>query len=178
MPAWLNLDWNKIFVPSNPVLETIVRGSLMYLALFALLRVFRRQTGTLGPADLLVLLLVADAAQNGMADDYKSITDGLILVVTIMGWEYVLDWLAFRSPKFKKWIEREPLVLIQGGNIQRGNLKSELMTEDDLLSQLRQKGVAEPHQVEVCMLEGDGHVSVIANPPAPLAYSSSSRMPM
>jgi len=44
-----------------------------------------------------VLLLIADAAQNGMASDYKSITDGVILVTTIIGWEYILDWLGFRS---------------------------------------------------------------------------------
>jgi uncharacterized membrane protein YcaP (DUF421 family) len=58
----------------------------MYLALFVMLRVFRRQTGSIGAADLLVLLLIADAAQNGMACDYKSVTDGLVLVATIVGW--------------------------------------------------------------------------------------------
>src|SRR5688572_15654883 len=90
MPDWLNLDWHTMFVPSQPVLETMIRGSIMYLAIFALLRVFRRQAGSLGPADLLVLLLVADASQNAMASEYRSITDGLILVATIVGWESVL----------------------------------------------------------------------------------------
>ena len=62
MPTWLELDWQRMFVPSQPILETIIRGSATYLSLFALLRLFRRQTGSLGPADLLVLLLIADAS--------------------------------------------------------------------------------------------------------------------
>lgn len=67
MAAWLELDWQRMFVPSAPVLETVIRGSCLYLATFGLLRIFRRQAGSIGPADLLVLLLIADAAQNGIA---------------------------------------------------------------------------------------------------------------
>ncbi|HUQ68290.1 MAG TPA: YetF domain-containing protein [Planctomycetaceae bacterium] len=133
----------------------------MYLALFALLRLFRRQAGSLGPADLLVLLLIADAAQNGMAGDYRSITDGLILVCTIVAWEYTLDWLGFRSRWMQQLLERSPLLLIKDGQVQDQHLSQELMTLDDLLANLRRKGVESPRQVKRCFLEGDGHVSVI-----------------
>lgn len=161
-PEFLKLDWGRIFIPSQPILETIIRGTCMYLALFAMLRVFRRQVGALGPADFLVLLLIADAAQNGMADDYKSVTDGLILVATIMLWEYVIDWLTFRSPFWRKVLERSPRVLAERGVIDDQNLAQELMTREDLMSQLRQKGVEDPAVVIKCCLEGDGHVSVVA----------------
>jgi uncharacterized membrane protein YcaP (DUF421 family) len=161
MPAWLDLDWQRMFVPHVPILETIIRGTVMYLAMFALLRVFRRQTGSIGPADLLVLLLIADAAQNGMADDYKSITEGIVLVGTIMGWEYAIDWLSYRVPLIGRYIERDPLLLIRDGEIIKKNLDREMITEDDLLSQLRQKGVDDPAKVLRCCLEGDGHMSVI-----------------
>lgn len=53
MPDWLSLNWHDMFVPSKPILETVIRGSVTYLSLFALLRLFRRQAGSLGPADLL-----------------------------------------------------------------------------------------------------------------------------
>ncbi len=163
MPAWLDLDWQRMFVPHVPVLETVIRGTVMYLAMFALLRVFRRQSGSIGPADLLVLLLIADASQNGMADDYKSITEGLVLVATIMGWEYVIDRLAYSFPKAGRLIEGEPLLLIRDGQVIETNLSRELITKDDLLSQLRQKGVDDPSKVLRCFLEGDGHISVIAD---------------
>jgi len=161
---WYTLDWQRMFVPAVPILETVIRGSVMYLSLFCLLRVFRRQTGSIGPADLLVLLLVADAAQNGMAEGYKSITEGVVLVSTIIGWEYFIDWLAYRVPAIGKLVEGKPLALIRNGKLVRENLHKELMTEDDLRSQLRQKGVDDPAKVSHCCLEGDGHISVIVDP--------------
>jgi len=153
-----------MLVPAVPILETVIRGSVMYLSLFCLLRVFRRQTGSIGPADLLVLLLIADAAQNGMAEGYKSITEGVVLVATIIGWEYLVDWLAYRVPFVSKFVEGEPLVLIRKGKVIQAHLEKELMTEDDLLSHLRQKGVDDPAKVFHCCLEGDGHISVITEP--------------
>ncbi|MCE9528073.1 MAG: hypothetical protein K8R36_18690 [Planctomycetales bacterium] len=113
-----------------------------------MLRFFRRQTGSIGTADLLVLLLIADAAQNGMAGEYKSVTDGIILVATVVGWEYFLDWLGFRSPWFEKVIERSPLLLVRDGKIFSQNLRSELISEQDLLAHLRLKVVAGPEEVQ------------------------------
>ncbi|MCC7418748.1 MAG: DUF421 domain-containing protein [Planctomycetaceae bacterium] len=163
MPSWFDLDWSGMFIPSQPILETIIRGSATYLSLFVLLRAFRRQTGSIGPADLLVLLLIADASQNAMAGEYRAITDGLILVMTIVGWEYALDWLAFRYPAVAKWTERPALPLIEKGRVLKENLDSELLSVDELLSQLRQKGVDEIARVRRCLLEGDGHISVITD---------------
>ena len=71
----------------------------MYLALFAILRfIGRRQAGHFGPADLLVIVLIADAAQNGLGKDYQSVTEGIVLVATIVAWEYAFDWAAWRYP--------------------------------------------------------------------------------
>ena len=89
-------DWRQMFVPSVSPLELVIRGSIMYLAILAAMRIFRRQAGSLNTADLLVVVLVADAAQNGMASEYKSVTDGLVLVGTIYAWNYLLDAAAFR----------------------------------------------------------------------------------
>lgn len=161
--SFFDLDWHRMFSVSQPILETFIRGSCMYLAMFALLRVFRRQTGAEGTADLLVLLLIADAAQNGLAGEYRSITDGVLLIVTIIFWEYVLDWLAFRFKIAEKIIERNPLLLVKDGKIQTKNLAVELITLDDLMAQLRKKGVDDPKRVRCCYLEGDGHVSVITD---------------
>jgi len=101
-----DVDWARLFMPGTPLLEIIVRGSIMYVALFMLLRfILKRETGSLGITDLLVIVLIADAAQNGMAGSYQSITDGLVLVATIIGWSYLLNWLAFRYPFWRKVIQ-------------------------------------------------------------------------
>jgi len=155
------VDWGRIFIPSVPFPETFIRGTCTYLGLFFLLHLFRRQTGSLRAADLLVLVIIADAAQNAMATDYTSVTDGLLLVATIVFWEYLIDTLAYHLPVFGRWLDREPLPLIQEGVVQHANLERELMTVDDLLSQLRQHGLSDPREVRESYIEGDGHVSVI-----------------
>jgi uncharacterized membrane protein YcaP (DUF421 family) len=73
----MSIDWNSVFVPSIGIAEIVLRGSIMYLGLFAVLRFMgRRQAGNFGPADLLVIVLIADAAQNGLGKEYGSVTEG------------------------------------------------------------------------------------------------------
>jgi uncharacterized membrane protein YcaP (DUF421 family) len=155
------IDWRAMFVPSGSPLEVVVRGSLMYLLILAGFRIFRREAGSLSVSDLLVVVLIADAAQNGMAGEYRSLTEGVVLVATVLGWNYVLDWLAYRSP-FMYWLLHPPsLLLIRDGQIQHRNLRSELITREDLLAQLREQGVEDVAGVKKCFLESDGKMSVI-----------------
>lgn len=163
----MNVDWGAILTPEIPVLEIVARGSLMYLALFALLRfVLKREAGTLGITDLLVVVLLADAAQNGMAGDYSSVPDGLILVATIIFWAWFLNWLGFRLPFVQRLLYPQPLPLVRDGRLLRRNLKKELITEDELLSQFRLQGVGELSDVAAAFMEGDGRISVVQREPA------------
>jgi uncharacterized membrane protein YcaP (DUF421 family) len=91
------MDVGELFAVRVPVAEIIIRGSAIYWFLFLVFRfVLRRDTGALGIADVLLLVILADAAQNAMAGEYKTITEGLILLVTIIGWNMLLDWLSYR----------------------------------------------------------------------------------
>ena len=133
----------------------------MYLFILGLMRIFRREAGSLSIPDLLVVVLVADAAQNGMSAGYRSITEAAFLVGTIFLWNYALDFLAFRSRAIYRLLHPNPLPLVINGQIQRRNLKSELLTVDDLLGQLREQGVADVREVKRSYIESDGHLSVI-----------------
>jgi uncharacterized membrane protein YcaP (DUF421 family) len=126
------------------------------------LRVLRREAGGLAIADVLVIVLIADASQNAMSSDYKSITEGAILVGTIVFWDYALDLLAYRSPLLQRLVRPAPLPLIRNGRMLRKNMRQEMITEEELLSQLRQQGIENPTSVEKCYLEGDGQISVIS----------------
>jgi uncharacterized membrane protein YcaP (DUF421 family) len=155
------MDWRAMFVPSGSLVELVVRGSLMYLLILAGFRLFRREAGSLSVSDLLVVVLIADAAQNGMAGEYKSLTEGAIVVATIFAWNYVLDWLAYRS-RFAHWLLHPPsLLLIRNGKLLYRNLRAEMITKEDLLEQLREQGVEEIGRVKQCFLESDGTMSVI-----------------
>src|SRR4026209_27460 len=130
------IDWHTVLVPTGCVVELVLRATVMYLLILAGFRIFRRDAGSLSVSDLLVVVLIADAAQNGMAGEYKSLTEGVVIVATIFAWNYVLDWLAYRS-RFVYWLLHPPsLLLIRNGQIQFRNLRSQLITKDDMLEQL------------------------------------------
>jgi uncharacterized membrane protein YcaP (DUF421 family) len=158
----MSLDWGEIFGISVSPLELIIRGTAMYLFLFLLFRVVvRRRVGAIGMADILILVIIADAAQNAMSGEYKSITEGAILVGTIMFWNVAIDWLNFRVPALRPWLEPPPMLLIQNGRILHRNLRHEYVTEDELKAKLREQGVKDYSEVAEAHMESDGNVSVI-----------------
>jgi len=160
------MDWREIFVPQNSLLEMVLRGSIMYLALFLLMRfIGRRHSGSMGVADVLVVVLLADAAQNGMAGEYNTITEGLVLVLTILAWDYAIDWLGYHVPKLRPIFDPPALCLIRNGVVQQSTMKREMITEEELVSFLRKAGVTSPAQVRIATLEMDGDVSVIKKKP-------------
>ena len=154
MESLYQLDWKTIFVPTMSVAEIFLRGTVIYLLLFGILRVLRREAGAISVGDLLVVVLVADAAQNAMAGDYKSITEGVLLVGTIVGWDYFLNWLGYRSHWVRELLRPPPLPLIKDGRVLRRNLRQELITTDELMSELRQQGIESVESVRGCYLRG------------------------
>ena len=161
MDNLFQVDWRGLFVPSSSIIETILRGTLMYFVLFAFLRLFRRESGAVGITDLLVIVVIADAAQNAMSGDYKSITEGVLLVGTIIFWDYALDWLGFNIPAIQRILRPAPLPLIKNGQMLRRNMRQEMVSVEELKSLLREQGVEEITEVKTCFLEGDGRISVI-----------------
>lgn len=158
------VDWQELFIPTNSIPEIILRGTITYILLFLILRFFlKRQSGVIGIADLLVIVLIADAAQNAMASEYKSITEGAILILTIVFWNYAVDWLGFRFPALRRLTRPPPLLLIQDGKMLFRNMRQEMITTEELNSQLRQQGVEHCSDVKRAYIEGDGSISVIRN---------------
>jgi uncharacterized membrane protein YcaP (DUF421 family) len=166
MIALLQIDWHSVFVPTVNLGEIFLRGTAVYLFLFFLLRILRREAGALGISDLLVVVLIADAAQNAMASEYKSITEGVVLVATIAFWDYFLDWLGYRFPKIQRLLRPAPLLLIKNGRMLRQNMRKELISVEELKGLLREQGVEDVTEVKKCYLEGDGHISVIKKNPS------------
>jgi uncharacterized membrane protein YcaP (DUF421 family) len=156
------MDWKSLLSLDIPLLEIIVRGTVMYIALFILLRmVLKRQAGGLGMTDLLLITLIADASQNAMAGEYRSLPAGIILVATILFWSYALDWIGYRLPWFGRLIEPPPLPLIRDGKLLRRNMRRELVTEEELQSQVRLQGLEDVKQVRTANMESDGQISII-----------------
>ncbi len=152
---------SEIFIPRMP-LEMVVRGTATFWFLFAIFRfVIRRRVGAVGMADLLVLVIVSDAIQNSMAGEYTSVTDGFILVATLVAWTIFTDWLAYRFPQLEKLLQPPPLLLIRGGKVLHRNLRQEFVSETELQAKLRENGVMDYAEVEAAFMESDGEISVV-----------------
>jgi uncharacterized membrane protein YcaP (DUF421 family) len=150
-------------------LELVVRGTVMYWFLFLLFRfVLRRDVGSIGIADVLLLVLIADASQNAMAGGYDSITEGCILVATIAAWNYALDWVSFRVPLVRRLVEPRPLLLVKDGQPRRREMRREMVTLDELRAKLREHGFERIEQAREVRMESDGQITVLGfEPPAP-----------
>lgn len=167
MEKLFSIDWPGLWIPTHSIAEVVFRGSLMYLGLFILLRFFmKRQTGSFSLSDILLIVLIADAAQNGFSKQYESVTEGLILVLTIVGWDFAIDWLAHKSRSFNKFVSPPPLLLVQEGKMLRQNLRQELITPEEMMSHLRQQGIEKLAEVKRAYMEADGQISIIKNDPA------------
>jgi len=156
------MDWAEIFGVSVSPWELIIRGTAMYLFLFAVFRVvIRRRIGAVGMADILILVIIADAAQNGMSGEYRSVTEGAILIGTIIFWNVLIDWLNYRVPALQNWLEAPPLLLVRDGRILHRHMRHEFVTEQELQSKLREHGVENVSQVAKAYMEADGSISVV-----------------
>src|SRR5665213_395212 len=160
----LAIDWPTLFVPTYSIAEMVLRGTITYLALFCILRfVMKRQTGSIGIADILVIVVIADAAQNAFSSQYQSVTEGIVLVLTIVLWDLMIDWLSYRVELLRNLLEPKPIPLIRNGRLLRKNLRLEFLNVEELQGQLRQQGVEHLEDVKLAFLEPDGAISVIRN---------------
>ena len=139
------IDLAALFRITVDPLEIVVRGTVMYWFLFALFRfVLRRDVGSIGIADVLLVVLIADASQNAMA-----------------GWNYALDWAAFHVPALRRVVEPPPLPLIRDGTMVRRNMRRELVTVDELRAELRAHGIETFEQVKLAFMEAYGEITII-----------------
>lgn len=153
---------SDLFAFSVSPLELIVRGSILYVGLVLVLRfVLRRDVGSMSVADVLFIVLVADASQNAMAGDYVTVTDGIVLISTLVGWNLLLDWLSYRFSAFRRFVEPPSLPLIQDGQWVRRNLKHQWITTEEVMSKLREQGIDDLSVIHLACLEPSGEIAVI-----------------
>lgn len=160
----MSVDWAELFSFSVSPAEMVVRGTAMYWFLLLLFRVvIRRRIGAVGMADVLLIVIIADASQNAMSGEYRSIADGMVLVGSIIAWNMLVDCVTYLSPRAQKMLEPPPLLLIRDGRLQRRNLRMEFVSEEELRAKLREHGVEDYSEVNKAYMESDGQVTVLKN---------------
>ena len=142
--------------------ELVVRGTAVYWFLFLLFRfVLRRDAGSVAIADIMLLVLIADASQNAISGGYETLADGAVVVMTLAAWNYLLDWVSYRSPAMRRLLQPSPLMLVRNGQVLRANLRREMVTTDELMAAMRQQGIDNIALVKSARMEADGLITVI-----------------
>lgn len=156
------VDWQGIFTPRNSLVELAVRGTLMYMVLLGLMRfALKRQAGGIGTTDVLVIVLLAEVAGNGFSAEYTSVVEGSVLVGTVLFWSYIFEWASHRYPSVRRVLHAPTLLLILDGKMIRKNMRAELVTEEELMAQLRENGIEHCSEVRRACMEADGMISII-----------------
>src|SRR5690606_20418111 len=91
----LIVDFEKLFKIETPILELMIKGSVIYLGILLLFRVLPRRTGgEMAMMDLIFVLLIAEAATHSLGG-YSSVTEGFIVIITMMTWNYLFNFLSY-----------------------------------------------------------------------------------
>lgn len=159
---------DEVFQLTMSPWQLMLRGSVMFWFLFLVFRfVLRRDVGSMGITDFLFVVLLGDAAQNGMIGDATSTSDCIVLISTLVFWNGLIDFLAWRFPAVEKLVVSSKLCLVRDGRMLRRNMRREYISEEELKSKMREQGVDELADVKAMYLEGDGEISLIKRKDSP-----------
>ena len=141
--------------------ELVVRGATIYFALMILIRLSGKRTvGEFTPFDIIVLLLISEAAQGGLTAGDESITGTLILCTTLIALNFALGFISARSKTVDKVLEGEPVLLMRNGKLLKTALLRNNVPEEDLDEAIRRQGAKSRDEVKIAVLEVSGEITV------------------
>jgi uncharacterized membrane protein YcaP (DUF421 family) len=142
--------------------DIALRALFLYAFIVVVMRVMgRRELSSMSPFDLILLIILGDAIQQGLTQDDYSVTGAVIAVSTIATLQVATSYLSYRSANARRVLEGLPIVLVDHGEIIKANLKRERMTEDEVAEEMRTQQIGSLDEVEWAILEANGSVSFI-----------------
>jgi uncharacterized membrane protein YcaP (DUF421 family) len=145
-----------------PLWEIVLRTLVVYVVVFSLLRIAgKRELGTMSPADLVVILIIANAVQNAMNGGDVSLIGGLVSAGTLVGMNLLLSRLGRGIPILGRLVVEEPTLLLQDGEPITKNMDGEHVDVADIEMAAREHGIDDLREVAAAVLEVDGSISII-----------------
>ncbi|MCM3632419.1 DUF421 domain-containing protein [Paenibacillus camelliae] len=147
---WIGLSWRTL---------------LMYVIVFIVLRLMgKREIGKLSVFDLVISVMIAELAVIEIEDPDSQLTHGLIPIAILLVVQFVTAFMSLKSRKLRLFLDGKPSVIMAQGQIYKDELKKQRYNLDDLMTQLREQGIASIDDVEFAILETSGKLSVIPKP--------------
>lgn len=145
-----------------PWYDPLIRGAVIYFFIFIMVRIMgKKQLAKFTPFDLVLLMIISEAIQNGLSGEDHSITGSLISVSVIIGLNILLNEVLGHFPFIEKLVDGQPIVIVLNGKIFKKVMKQQKISEAELFEALREHEVMNPDEVKCAILEKDGNISVI-----------------
>ena len=143
-------------------MDLTLRAIALFAFVYLITRVIgRRELSSLEPFDLILLIVIGDAIQQGLTQDDYSVTGALIVIGTFAILQILVSYLSFRFPRLRPALDGEPIVVVQDGKAIDKNMRRERITVEEVLVAARQQQVASLDQIAWAVLETSGKISVI-----------------
>ncbi len=143
------------------MITALLRTVILYFLIMAGLRIMgKRQIGELEPSELVLTMMLSDLATVPMQDFGIPLLSGVVPIFTLLALTMLLSQLCLRSLKFRAIAWGTPTILIQNGELQQQAMRKNRFTLDELLEELRGKGISEISAVQYAILENSGQLSV------------------
>lgn len=147
------------------MLIAIVRTLILYIFIITALRLMgKRQISDMQPSELVVTLVVSDIASLPMQNTSQPLLSGMIPVMVLVGLEILTSVLMMKSRTVRKLVCGNPVVVIEDGRLLQKQMKRLRMTNSDLMEQLRQQNVFSLNDVQYCIVETNGALSILEKP--------------
>jgi uncharacterized membrane protein YcaP (DUF421 family) len=154
--------WHHMFSSGVPLLERVIRAGLVYVFLLLAVRIFgKRELGQMTSFDIILLLSLSNMLQNAMIGADDSVIGGIVGAAVLLAINLMVALVVFRFRRVERLVQGEPKVLIENGALQRGALRSELLTEQDVLSAIHNAGLDGYDDVRYAISEPSGQISII-----------------
>ena len=139
-----------------------LRTIILYLLIIAGVRLMgKRQVGELEPSELVLALIIADLAAVPMQDFGIPLLTGIIPILTLLCITMILSVLTMKSVRFRAIICGRPSIIVENGRLVQREMRRNRFTVDELMEELRMKGVTDLSKVKYAILETNGQISVL-----------------
>ncbi|MEM7592075.1 MAG: YetF domain-containing protein [Cyanobacteria bacterium P01_A01_bin.83] len=146
----------------NPFLNTIVLGTIAYIAIILMLRISGKRTlSKWNSFDFVVTIAFGSILSSILLSTKDSFGTGILGFALLVLFQYILTWISVRSSMIQKLVKAEPSLLLYKGKLKQDVLKRERVAEGEVLAALRANGMGAIEDADAVVLETDGSFSVI-----------------
>ena len=139
-----------------------LRTVILYLLIIAGIRLMgKRQVGELEPSELVLALIIADLAAVPMQDFGIPLLTGIIPILTLLCITMALSVLTMKNVKFRAIVCGRPSIIVENGTLHQREMQKNRFTVDELMEELRMKGITDLSTVKYAILETNGRLSVL-----------------